>query len=552
MLNHWEPGKSAWENLPPTTTWVVEAHDIDSLLDHAFSDPGFQALLKNLAHKMDAIDIPVEGASEHNLGDLARGLSESYAEVGYLYKTLAPNIIGAGGTGDSGDEIFLYFRPAGWMHWIMDLPSDGADPIRVDSSGTRAYVVSIDGWIVIAETEKQLQDIVDSWGKKFMPFGEGPKRETPYIAFGVQEKGGSYFDNGIAEEEDPADFMMMTNPLAPSPELPSATTGARLWKALFQPSRDGWDAYATGFRNKTDAGKWEGQLLESLPDSSFPIAIVPGTAEAALSVSASSDAWHKALEPLKNKAEAGIAPEKPTRQRLFWIWLWHSWLSKTSGDFLLTAGAPVAKKDADIPPLPVFTLGWTFDGNVEPETAAREFSDSLSLFLDAATGPGGNEFEQAVRESITYQTTASDKGSGGIVTMPYVVANGAKPAWLFPTDKPGAGWLASDPSGLNTAESVRLGTRVQQMNADERRVVARSEWNVSFALLQGTMEIVRERLSLLPETERMPEADVDVLCGMAELFFSAYPRGNFDAAADMGDDRMEIKIRIPFGREPGW
>lgn len=538
LLNQWEPGKSAWAHLPPSTVLAVEGHGLNELLSHVLDDPGAMSVFDRLATVLDGDEAALIGAEYHTYGDIIRSIRQFYKRFSFLHRAAAPNIalVGAGG---GGRDPFVIVRPPTWMRWLSPAV-EGEMQVHRDGD---SFSMSIDGWLVMSASRDLLQEIADNWRAAPKPFGDSPGTTRAYIAFAYREA------REKTRPEPPSagsGGIMFADPFAGAdvPPLPAESDGL-VMRGLVLPMRNGWSVDGA-------AGKVElfGEAIAWEAGDADPGVSLPEGHDFALLIAPSPDEWRTASAPIAEAARRGAAADSVAAERLFWMWLWDSWLSGVSGEFVLYGDPPAVPAVEGVTPLPVFSIGWRYPDGVDADRAGAEFGRSLALFLDAATAPGGDPWLQAAKGALGHREWPGGRGRKGEVTAPAVFVNGARPTWLFPAaSHPAAGWLATDPGGLSDAV-VAPAVWAAANGPGKSGSAASLRWNGSDAFRSALFAVMRERLPAIARG-RFAGIDIPGGCAAVENVLGCYP----EAAVDMRreeDGVVRFSVRIPFGKPHRW
>lgn len=523
-LNRWEPGKSAWELLPPSTTWAVEGHDLHLLLDSAFKDQGVLSLLDRAGEALDKAMAEMGDTNERPSGDVFRLVAEMYGSLGFLHKALAPNIAAAGMGGEGGREFFALVRPSTWMRWTSEV--DDSSIRQVDEGKIKLYAAMVDGWMALSVSEALLEEILDQRTAPAKPFGPAPGRTDAYLAFGFRNSTESspVTPPASTSTRPAAGSLMLNDPFAvaeSSDEPPSSAGGFKV-RGMLLPVDGGWSVDGDSAWDGMDfgeAGRGGGPAVRS--DS------LPVEHDLSLRVFLPEHRWKQYQNAIEARAEPGMADDKPSWQRMGWLWLWTAWLANASGDFVVHADKPAVPEKDGVPPLPVITLGWTNAPGVDSPKAAAAFNDTAKLFLESLTGPGGAPVPDTLRKKITYDATQTAQGFEGRVSLPPVLANSAQPAWLLASN---AGWLSTDPKGI-PAQPDQAAATLDSAGVDAGALVVNARWDISESLRYSTRTLFLDRLDQMPDSiipDREAERHVvDIINHLVAVF----PAGTLDIDA---------------------
>lgn len=559
-LTSWNKGESAWDHMPPSTTFAIEVHDVDALLSRATNDPGVQTMLhgagEELALMLAELADEIPSSSDGGMfGDPA----EFYNSYGFLYKMLLPNVATLGISEIDGEELFFcFFKSPYWVKIVLELPDKEGEikkNINSSSRGEDFYTMVMDGWTVMTDNRELMEEIRDNWRAKALPLGPFTPVASPHISMALKIRS---FDDDIAVEDDdsvPPNSFMHGGPLQGLPPQQAATTeepaqteewldsdAGYVLRGALKPDGDSWKIeleYRTGdvlFANTlTQSIDWAG--LEK-HGSVKPL----GKADFRLIGRASETLVTEALQTLA--ADIGeINPRlEPAWRSTLWTWLHDAWLTRTSGDFALYSGLPAVPEKGGIVPAPVTSLAWKWARGTDSAQAALDFNDSLVLLLDAVRTSGGPLPLQAVKDSLEYEVRRDGPDLLGTVSIPAVLANAARPAWLLPTESPfPLGWLASDPLGL-TAAKGKLPEWENLHAAGKRDLRLAASWSVSDLYLERLYAFFADRLPAAVDEEEAKET-LESLTFYKRLL-AAFPDGASDAWLDTETEHLVIIVKF--------
>lgn len=558
LLSRWTPGKTGWENLPPDTVVAFEAHDVKGLMSAFARDEGAAALADGALRGFQRL------ADENGIRldrDLREALREANGGLSWLYTLAFPNYVALGARGFDEEDAFAVVTPPKWFAWLAGAAfAEGAVEEIAGGSGISGFIAFRDGFVVAGLNEEIVRHVLDNWDAKAAPLGARAGRTEPYcmVALRTGTDAPDAADKPVAEPpagDDAGPFLSgglagnftLEDPFAaPAPQEKAnaaaryqalALAGDAAWRVWFEKTDADAPIPANAFVGGVEEDVGTDALRVALPDAS-DLEVAARTPKGA------PEQWAAALE--------GAFRSSAPHVRLGGEWLRGAWLGRAGGEFTLLASRPAANGNAPYPPMPVVGLGWNPDADHEPGESAVLFADALEAWMDALVAPGG-PLPAAVAASIRCQA-AADRRSGS-VTIPPVLANGAKPVWKFVGDGASAtGWMATDPSGV-PSESVleKLAVRTMPVPEDDRALAA-ANWDMSPAFIDATEALVADRVAQLPEGwfegRALDKKTLGEIADWARTILSAYPKGAFRAAAWPEKGRARAKAEIPFGTAP--
>lgn len=542
FLARWNPGDSAWDRLPPSTVVAVEAHDIKTLLKHSLADKGMQAILEHAAGALPS----QAGPEQVDTKDLFEELTTLHRRFEPFFTLIAPNTILFGIGGADEDDIFVIFKPPAWMGWFFGFSEKSGVGTHGDKHEQFHYSM-LDGWFIASESEAMVREVVDNWKSGGKPLGAAFGGKDAFLACAMLKKGGGLTGDAPPPAEDEASLGLMFGDPFAAAQPEAAATAARDAAARFAilPSAEGWFILAEAAESLDGAGP----LAASLEKLRTPDAL-PATPEGCdFSVAARiapdvRDAWRSLLAERAAVEPSTAHPNKA----LAWRWLNEGWLANAQGDVAVLGMPPVPAAGAPYPPLPVVSVGWTIRDGVPPQTAGAVFSKSLTLWLDSLRSPGGAPALQNLKNDIAYTVD----GDSGVVELPAVAVNGARPAWRFPGDAGmPMGWLATDPAGIPGATAQGASDPSRLEPPDVGQVQIQANWDCREAFLDAWLALLLDRLETLPDsaTETYDKDDIESALKTGKQALSAFPRGQIRAEYDAERRRAAAKIRIPPGRK---
>lgn len=563
-LKRWDVGESAWERMPPSTYLAVEVHDLKSVFSQGLKDPGLRSLLNKTSRRLEDIMAETSGQGQQDFARSLNEMVETMASAESFFTMLAPNIATVGActvADDDDDAIFVFFRPPMWMRISIDVSADGSIETIEESGSDVLYIFTMEGWVVIATTRELAEEILAHWDARALPLGPGPGSREAYLSLAVRaapEAGQPAVASPPADADNQpgatGPSVMFNNPFSSDGGEPAEAGGEKTGdddpfaaRFILYPVGNGWTVHGElrGADSVLSSAlpelvkqrfPGEGGYLAPSPDTE-----VEGVLKAAPEVVA---AEKRRLEELsRTGVETG-----DDRREAFWAWLYAGWLANADGDIALSGKKPVAGYADGVPPLPVFTAAWRVTPPLDAEGAARQFGDSFAAMLEAMARNDDSPLASAVRDSIVYAPRDDAEGPGGMVTIPPVIANSARPTWRFPVAaSPAMGLLSSDPSGITA--------KLPDWNAlpvpAAKQVRARLSWNMSSDFREGLYACVKDRLETMPA---FTEEDDDTLENLELLrnYFTAFPRGGVEVLADREAKQCVFQTTIPTGVHVDW
>ena len=537
----WDCGQSAWERLPPSVLWAVEAHGIGSIISRLAETPFFISALEQQTLA------PADTSEKGKYGAAIRLIAEACRPLAFLYPIFAPNFGVIGGTGGEG-EMFAIVRPPAWMRWLAGISQKNAGIKRnLDFIGPGWSAALIDDWLALAASEPLLDEILSNWDKTAKPLGAMPGRGSVYLVAGFRTLEPLRVDAVEPPAIPEAGGLMFADPFALGQEEeeapPHPASGSAL-RFMILPEGDSWsfegevnfaDANLRGADFAGGAGRNAPVFQKAGPPNGW-------------------DAWVQAdispkfLDAMKAELAARAGKTSPSVdipwKALGWLWLNDAWLAKTSGRFTLLAAKPSVSINNDIEPLPVFSLGWTWAADVDPAVAAVNFSDALMLWLESLTGPGGVRLLSFLRNRIHVEAKANGDMVGSI-DLPSILANHAKPSWRLPTSShPAGGWLASDPAGLPANNQLLELAGADPQAQSISKVVFSTTWELSDQFRSSLFTVSRERLKLL-SINILPDRD-ELLRTLEHIdaALRAFPAGTASGEYNENDKTLCFKGSI--------
>ncbi len=538
-LSRWDRGSSGWEHVPPSAIWAIEGHDIASLLKRLAAEPALTSLVASRVGELAPVSRP---AAENE--ESFRFAVQAYRRFSFLHPVLAPNLGLVGGTGRGGGEVFAFLKPPPWMRWFGGLPGEGAQPQRFELEGIDWYAASKDGWLILAVSKSLAEEIVGAWDAGAKPLGSAPGRSDAYLVAAYRTLSGPDSHWAGQAPAGASAGLMFHDPFAEEGAAGSdAAASDRGWtfSLTVLPDADGWslegEARIADANLSHPGGAGEGALA-------LPAYRAPGGWDARLDVAIGPELLATLKKQLAAKAGAASPAADPPWQALGWLWLNDAWLARVAGSFSLLAAKPAAAPGDAVAPLPVFSLGWSWDGAVDPVLAGREFGEALSLWLDSLTGPGGPAPLEILRTRI-HAEIRPDGGGEGMLELPAVLANHAKPAWrLHAAPAPGGGWLATDPAGLPAPDRLAdLGAGRPAAPAGSG-AAATAVWNFSEVFSDALLEASRERLEIL-SPEMVPSKDnLERILDYGGAILKSLPSGRAAVLYDEKGRAFRFKARL--------
>ncbi len=541
FLTRWGKGESAWEHLPPSAVAAVELYDVRGLLEHALRDP---AIVSQLRPHMKWVERQLAASPDFQYTPSPDGeeLLEYYRSLGFLHTTLLPNIGIIGMTDD--DEVFAIAKMPPWSRWSIGKAESGRS-IPLDNG---FQVIFIESWVALSTSEAVLQEISDNWSAGAKPLGPAFAADAPHVAaagFWPGKGAGA----GAPAAPPPGTPMMLGNPFAAPPgaagggAVGAGDAAERAGRVLLKPGGKGWEVVggAGQFAGRNEVlAFFSGLERDGFRGSGLSVPKPEGN-DLAASASIAPELYERYVEWLRGRAGSRAGGQAGNGANA----LLDAWLGKAKGDFLVFAGEP-AVNDPDLAPLPVVTVGWPLAPGQDPRAAADGFGRAVENLL-AIKAPGGERpLVSAVRESVKIEPLAVAGGEGGVVDLPPVMLNAARPAWVFlGKGGEGSGWLSTDPAGLAGVSKLTGAFGGTTAGAPALRVSA--EWDLSLGFRAAALETVRDRVEMLPDDVLASKDVVLDVCAMLERLFASYPRGAFEASGDPETEGVRFRLTIPEG-----
>ncbi len=560
FLNRWDPGRSAWENLPPGTDFAVEIHDLRTILRRGFADPGVMRILHRhftaFQHTLAALDGRQFASRDI---DLLHDFAANYRRVGFLHRIFLPNnILVFGSSKHPGEYGFIAQAPA-WLHGLIYF--DEPDKIRFhedEESGTRFYYAHHDNWLLLGLSEEFLKDTLDNWDGRAKPLGPRVAGDDarvyggirPEVAGGGGENGGSGSPLAAAE---PGHFAFADPFAAATREIGKLEHDERLQNIRvlikpMQPEFEGWGVFgeAGGGELFATAETFSGEVAKGL--GAKPPAVQQHTELSAFFRVAPDvmEAWR--IQSARLARDASFSDDAGRRD-LAWKWLHDTWFAKMSGDGWLGVSSPVLPKGLIYPPLPVVTLAWGIRAGEDTAAAGKEFNQALERWLDGVrqhADPGSQLWDS---EHFGAHFQENSDGAGGELRLPPIMVNGARLVWQF-YQQPGTGWLATDPSGLPAKSGELNWPGGSAPEVDAGCVSTVGSWRVTPEFLDALADWFRDRYATLPEKRRLIRADaerLDTFADMAREFFQSFPNGSYRASVGVKGERVIFNGLVPKG-----
>lgn len=536
-LNRWEPGRTAWEHLPPDTLFAIEVHDMKELLERGLSDRGVLSLLSGVERRFASWAKELTMDSAYRDIRYFGELREFYEQAGFAYRVLLPNIIGVASSDPEAEEYFVYFRPPAWLRLALS-EEDYQQVEEISDNGESIYLCIVDGWVILSGTESVVEHARANWHAGGSPFGKKAKIIDPHITVAVRMPAEGNAVNG-------GDMSQMSGPLFPGGETPGgqgafADGAGEIWRGLLLATPETWEIVGDYWADADVVPTTAPELVMKSEDTILPAPPLgeQDPSQMRLAVKMAETEWRELLGHFPDSSGAGSS----WRDRAM-TWLRWDWLERMQGNILFTADRPVVGATDEVVPAPVVGAGWLFatgDGQ-----AGAGYNKGLAELVEAALEPGGPMGSFANAFSLEMRTD----GHGGVVDAPAVVAYGAKPAWrVYPGAERDMGWLASDPSGLPEEKNGLYALRETFFTQEEPDAVAFT-WDVSQEFLRSGMEFLRDWLAF-PVT--VSEEDAESLIDGAEkaaVFFGAFPVGTVNVDVDVENEALRYRGRIPsFGK----
>ena len=525
---------SGWDRLTASTLWAVEARDLAGLIGQANDDPAIRdfilPLVREHAESLAPTELPRLLSADYNPLVLIEALAKSRAFL--------PNAILAGAVSGKAGR-FMLFRPPPLWRWLAGVRDEtvrpGNDEFTAAILATEAgkiHMVSVDGWLVVSASPETLKEFVFSKRKDAPPLGPAPAGKRPGLHFAAREKPAGVDEFGSAKRSAD-DFF----PFAPEKPPPAAAPAEDiLHRFTLIQIGSAWEGFGV-FNAKPAAPP-----AEKPP---FPGLTPPPDKD----VLARADISPERLAEWLVKLRAFLADNWPTRLARAGIrpepWLLDAWLSRVSGEFQLMAARPAAP-DADlVPPLPVTSLAWRWRPELDPDAASRDFALAGMEFLAALTGPEAPQPLPLLGKSLSVEERFAPGARLGVINLPPVMANAAKPAWLLPTGlgRDGQAWIASDPAGLpeTDGDAGKPSVRLPSASGPGKARLS-AAWNLSPAFRKAVLSAIHDRLETLPGPESPWRTTIMENFGLAEPLAAFLSSGRLLIADDGGEIRLLMRL----------
>ncbi len=532
----WNPEATAWSRLPPDARWAVQIHDLRRLVDAAKRDAGAESLLKALRADRER---------------LFRGALSLVLKTGPLLSVIAPNAGVIGASDFRPQKFFLIFQPTVWMRCLAFVSgwNDGEIHRRRDADGDGGTICFSlrDGWMIAAAQDETVRRVIDGWDGNNKPLGPCPTENGPHVFFAVRRgeprQSQSRSPERAAPEPPPrfafADPFAMLGKAGSGPAKAAPTEDGCAARVFAKPSGDGWrvwgEASADGSATAWDADEDLIRLADSLLGESQP---VPGLPES-IAAMASARLAPGARDALLSRLPPASSDRAPEAQRIALQFLREAWLENTGDLWVCLAGEPAARGGSaaaplPYPKLPLFCLGWSLPAGSDPIRCADVFAGGLEQSLESLRAAAGSRVAQSLLKSIA----VSRSGSGGVLTIPPVMVNAARPAWRFDA---GGGWLATDAEGFPRGAAGVM-TPASLPLPEEGHARAAAAWdfrnNGFLAALSGVIEDRLRNYSGGNPSGR--EKAYALFRSLAERF----PRGSLSCDADMKNRRLTFRATV--------
>ncbi len=562
LLNRWDTGESAWENLPPGTDFAVEVHDLRNILRRGFADPGLLRILDKhyLAFQQSLAILEGRQFASQDLDSLHH-IAANYRRFGFLHRIFLPNNAVLFGSVRHPGETGLIAQAPVWLRWLFYFDDPGQIRLFEDAdAGTHFYYTHRDNWLILGLSEEILKDTLDHWDSRAKPLGPRVDGDAArvYAAVRPESGGGDAMDGGngavdSAAVGEPGHFAFADPFAAATAEIGKLEHEEKLdhYRLLIrpmQPEFDGWGVYgeaggrelftASGKLMETVAAKLRGMVpqLQYMADFSAFFRVAPDVMEA----------WR--IKSARLARDASFSEDR-YRSDLAWKWLHDTWFAKMNGDGWLGVKAPVLPKELIYPPLPVVTLAWGLRDGEDAGQTGKEFNQALDRWLGGARSLAGPGSELRDSEHFGAHFHDNSEGVGGELRLPPVMVNGARLVWQFyRSDR--TGWLATDPAGLPAKAGELNWPSGSRPEVDDGCVATVGSWRVTPVFMDSLADWFRDRYATLPPKRRLVKADaekLDDLADHAREFFQSFPTGSFGASANVKGDRVLFKVFVAKG-----
>lgn len=527
----WNPEERAWSRLPAGTRWAVQIHDAKGLLDAALRDPGTTSLLA------DAVETVREEfpRAKLGIGDGTRSAADFLDMLGKMRPILSvilPNALLAAGSGFSPAESFLVFQPPVWMRWLGIFQGWDAEvqEQRDDGTSRPVYFALHGDWMITAGSRETVLRIVREWDAEKAPLGADAGVETAHLFLAVANPAAAEPPRSGTEAEPEAapTHFAFADPFAKQAAragggADDAAAGRGAARLLVMPAETGWNVWGEGAQR---GGFGTGRLDATLLGEETPVDAPPAPFAVTASLRVSSSAKGDFLTSLPGTSA-------------FPDFLRESWLANTGDVWSLLAGEPVlsvagAGEDAPYPLLPLFGLGWSLSDGLDAARADEIFTNGLEQLLESLRSPDDSDLLRSFLSTLSISRT----GSGGVLNIPPVLVNGARPAWDFGSGD--WGWFATDPDAfpLTAPEST-----LPSPEEGHARIGAGWDFRGNGFFAAATAVIEDRLRNHFADRGTFGERAYRVVRRILEQ----YPVGNLSGDADTKNRRLEFKAAVSKG-----
>lgn len=530
-LNRWDADQSIWENLPPSTTWAVEVHDVQTLAVQAGRDPGVVALLESLIGALNR-GLLDEDEWQREFAD-GFGIYRSFA---WLHRAVLPNAFLVGGDHRETGSVFFLVQSPVWLRHALSLTEDEGTVERLDDDETDLFFGTKDGWMVMGTRREVVQQVIDGWDSASKPLGPRPDRRDAYIlAAGAPE-----VPAPVEAPPEPGHFTFADPFAAANAASQTAENPLPAFRFMVVPEKDAWRVQGEAYQS----GTWPKEsLAEAIPE---PAGL--RTADYDVAISARFDPGTVELIRTRVSAALRLKPGAPFQDELFWTWLRDGWFAST-GDAATFLAAPPKVHDDAYPGMPVTAFGWALREGLSAQAAGERFASLLEDFADSLREDGDPAVVRGMLDAFAVH--AEPGGVQGRVELPPVMVSGARLGWRFDDGQGGCGWVGTDASALSNLPAERDLPLADLADSHASMSEAAGAWVVSEAFVDGMGEWLRDRFEMTSTYGDMDEESrryLRLAGECASRLFVLYPRGAFRLRYDASSGRGGINVRIPHGK----
>lgn len=542
FLSRWESGDTAWERLPAGTVWACQAHDLKTLLHAAARDPGASRLLLKGRAALNA-------RLTHSKRDAASNsdVMEAYRRFGWLHTLVAPNSLVIGALAPEREKTFLVFQSPAWLRILGTFAGWDSDTVveqNDDDTGLTFYFTPHEGWIIFAMDPGIIRTVLDGWDAGAMPLGNMPGGEGAHLFFAKRT---AHSDSNPLPST-PGDLQSPTHFTFADPFAQTAGKGKNdtrddglATRLLVHPADAKWNIYG----EVNGAGVFDSEGWTALGGGS-PIgeAFMTKADRSPYDVMISARLSGESMDELLTffRSERGSLPQPTTTVRR---WLSESWLQNSGDSWTFLARPPAAQPELPYPSLPWLALGWSISDGIDPEAASSQFAQGMTQLVESFTASGDSPLRHAASGAFSISQTDAH---GGVVAMPPVAVNGARPSWRFLTaDMPPYGWVASDPGAIPEKAAAVTPLPPQP---ESGHVEMAGEWGFSKEFVESVAAVAEDRMRNLAALRPVGDRSHERLESALRVFIecaSAFPRGSARVNLDTVNRRIRLAAEIPHG-----